>query len=866
MSLIKKLSNMLSSKEKHTQIPETTEFEYYFDKLYQEIKKSGKLRNYFSQFKLSDTVSYQTIKGLKNEEKISFIFWLTEERLRLNKNKNRLKPYRSNDEVRLKAAIVEKLLSALFRQNIGFSDEDFNTLFHFFYNNREIVRFNDWPLTQLAQQIERQVKKEPISNALKDTLSTVLSWKVMKQSSWGWGADVEKVGMKLREIIAFQNGSAKVLPFILHEDQFGTMVNNEITQFAEEVKETWFTLFRKCSTASTGKPSQKFLKETQALAIEIGNAKFKRQMQQWLLFLTKMELISTPIVHTYANGQEYHYTTHEFLNDKNTKLLKGLVWTMSKFHDKKTLAILSNLTMRCFKKIPGVGPTAAALGNACIYTLANSKGLDGISHLSRLKSKIQQTNTKKLLQKYINESAKKLGITPAEVEELSIPDYGLVNGKRSYAFDDYTSDIEVIGVGRVTSIWKNPDGKTQKSVPAFVKNSATLNKKLKAAKADIKEIQKYVTAQRDRIDNIYLQNRSWTLEQFLPLYIEHGLVGFIGQKLIWQFEEGDKKETGIFINQTWQNLKGATIDWLSKNTKVTLWHPIFADKEAILGWRNRLEHLSIQQPMKQAYREIYLLTAAEENTQSYSNRMAAHILKQHQFNSLAKLRNWTYNLVGAWDHGLDCIARKKLSSYNIQAEYWLNEILDNNDAYNDTGVWLYMSTDQVRFTTGHGIVDLKDVPPIVFSEIMRDVDMFVGVASVGNDPQWADNGGLPQFRTYWQSYSFGDLSELAKTRKEVLQRLLPRLKIRDVAKIDGRFLVVKGKIRTYKIHIGSTNILMTPNDQYLCIVPSRGKESTSNLFLPFEGDRGLSIVLSKAFLLVEDDKITDRTITSQLKF
>lgn len=38
------------------------------------------------------------------------------------------------------------------------------------------------------------------------------------------------------------------------------------------------------------------------------------------------------------------------------------------------------------------------------------------------------------------------------------------------------------------------------------------------------------------------------------------------------------------------------------------------------------------------------------------------------------------------------------------------------------------------------------------------------------------------------------------------------------------------------------------------------------LFLPFEGDRGLSVVLSKAFMLMDDDKITDGTITSQINY
>jgi hypothetical protein len=37
------------------------------------------------------------------------------------------------------------------------------------------------------------------------------------------------------------------------------------------------------------------------------------------------------------------------------------------------------------------------------------------------------------------------------------------------------------------------------------------------------------------------------------------------------------------------------------------------------------------------------------------------------------------------------------------------------------------------------------------------------------------------------------------------------------------------------------------------------------VFLPFEGDRMLSIILSKALMLAADDKITDPAIVSQLK-
>jgi len=58
---------------------------------------------------------------------------------------------------------------------------------------------------------------------------------------------------------------------------------------------------------------------------------------------------------------------------------------------------------------------------------------------------------------------------------------------------------------------------------------------------------------------------------------------------------------------------------------------------------------------------------------------------------------------------------------------------------------------------------------------------------------------------------------------------------------------------------------MESNNQYLCIVAGWEKSSrTDNLFLPFEGDNTLSIILSKAFLLADDDKIKDSSILSQI--
>ena len=323
---------------------------------------------------------------------------------------------------------------------------------------------------------------------------------------------------------------------------------------------------------------------------------------------------------------------------------------------------------------------------------------------------------------------------------------------------------------------------------------------------------------------------------------------------------------------------------------MTLWHPIEEPEDAVLAWRRFYEDRGISQPFKQAHREIYVLTDAERTTRVYSNRFAAQLVKQHQFKALGDARGWKGPLRLLVDDEYPPPS-KQLPAFGLRAEYWVEGAGEEYGRdTNETGTYLHLATDQIRFypvdaetsyahASGGGYgrgwrqdvdpdpVPLEEVPALALSEILRDADLFVGVAGVGNDPTWADGAAVGGDRyDRWHDYSFGDLSATAATRRGVLSRLVPRLKIAGRCEVGEKFLRVRGEFRTYKIHLGSGNILMEPNDQYLCIVPkaSFGTDA-ANVALPFEGDRTLSVILSKAFLLADDLTIKDPTITSQIK-
>jgi hypothetical protein len=540
--------------------------------------------------------------------------------------------------------------------------------------------------------------------------------------------------------------------------------------------------------------------------------------------------------------------------------LKGLAWYCMLLDDPQSCRALGTLAENCFRRLEQGGLLSSRTGKAALIALKDMSGMEPVAQLSRLKQRVKSPWALEEIGKALDVArARHTGVTPEELEELAVPTFDLdKQGTLTHQVDDHSVSIRVVGTFQTHVVHLDPLGKELKSLPAALKkkHSETL-RQLKTANSDIR---KMLVAQRDRIERLLASKRSWPIKVWRERYVEHPLLANISRRLIWVFDVGTKKRAAMWIDKSLVGHDGAQTA-LPESGTVTLWHPQGVNQEEVLAWRNYLENFTITQPFKQAHREIYILTQAELQTRTYSNRFAAHILRQGQFTALTQQRGWSYQMLGNWDTGGGSHATRSLAEWNLRVEFWINQINAEQDGYLDR----FVSTDQVRFYRGNDAepLPLQEVPPLTFSEAMRDVDLFVGVCSIGNDPQWRDAGG-DDHRRYWHDFSYGPLSESGNVRADVLKRLIPRLKIAGKCRIDGRFLQVEGKLRKYKIHIGSTNILMQPNDQYLCIVPERMKNADV-LYLPFEGDTTLSVLISKALMLANDDQITDESILRQIK-
>ncbi|MGV9290804.1 DUF4132 domain-containing protein [Streptomyces sp. NPDC003719] len=407
----------------------------------------------------------------------------------------------------------------------------------------------------------------------------------------------------------------------------------------------------------------------------------------------------------------------------------------------------------------------------------------------------------------------------------------------------------VVRVTETATLTWEKDGRPLRSVPAPVRRDHA------ALVRELRDLVKRLNAQLATL--LRALEGGFTVDTVPPYgrwraeLAGHPLARTLVGRLIWEVEVAPGEWRAV-LPETGEALPDAPDD-----AAVRLWHPLRSEPDAVRAWRELLTERRVRQPFRQAYREIYLLTPAEERTGTYSNRFAAHLVHYRRMFALFRARGWSSRLLGPWDDGDGDEAERTLAAGEWRVRFrhtWSESVGDDELA----------STDRVCFdhrTEGAWReARLAEVPPLVFSEAMRDVDLFVGVTSIAADPDWTDGGAG---RAYWERTAFGELTESALARRDVLERLLPRLKIADRCTLDGRFLRVRGELRTYRIHLFSANILMEPDDSYLCVVPAR-RPADRAVFLPFDDER-LALILSKAFLLASDDAITDETILRQIR-
>ena len=140
-------------------------------------------------------------------------------------------------------------------------------------------------------------------------------------------------------------------------------------------------------------------------------------------------------------------------------------------------------------------------------------------------------------------------------------------------------------------------------------------------------------------------------------------------------------------------------------------------------------------------------------------------------------------------------------------------------------------------------IPIKDIDDVIFSEVMRDVDLAVSVAYVGGvDP-------ITSFSTV----------ELRKTIAEFTAELMG---LKNIT-FQEHFVNIEGVLNNYSIHLGSGMIHQSGGGAIHTVAIHNAKRG--KVYLPFlDEDPRTAEIISKIVMFAEDNKLKDPSILSQI--
>ena len=365
-------------------------------------------------------------------------------------------------------------------------------------------------------------------------------------------------------------------------------------------------------------------------------------------------------------------------------------------------------------------------------------------------------------------------------------------------------------------------GKALNSVPAKLKKAPYIT--------ELKEVHKKLKDQYSR-SRLMLEQ---AMEDETPFLIKE-LEELTQNPVVWPLLRDlifvtVKEETGFYRDMSLITPDGE-IQQQKPATKVRIAHPFDLYKQG--NWAAYQRYLfdnKIRQPFKQVFRELYVKTD-EERPMMHSPRYAGNQIQPQKTVAVLKSRRWVAN----YEDGLQKIYYKENI---ISSIYALADWFSPADAEAPTLEWVAFH-DRKTYKP----IPIGEIPDVIFSEVMRDVDLAVSVAHVGGvDPE--------------TSHSTIDM------RAAIVSFTLPLFKL-DNVRIEKNFAFITGTIANYTIHLGS-GVIHQEAGATINVLPVHSQHR-GRFFLPFvDEDPKTAEILSKIILFAEDQKIKDPFILKQI--
>jgi hypothetical protein len=663
--------------------------------------------------------------------------------------------------------------------------------------------------------------------------------------------DTQKFRDQISELIRME-GEIQLEP---GRGPWSQIVFDEINAMEEITRAGWEGLLEHCRSLEQTVPGAKWKKKSRELITILGDDVVFRAMLRWL-----------------ALGPTPGQPPEARAPIEDSAYQKGVIWCMALRNDREAALGIADFGIACLRKVPLLGAVSQKVGFACAQALGAMDCSEAVAQLTRLRAKVKYNVARRLIEKSLRQAAERSGLTVQELEDISVGHYGLdAQGAAEISIGDVKAIVRMRDDGHVSVTWHIADGKQVKSAPSPVKKA--FPKEVRSVAALAKELEQVYVAQRTRLESSFVLPNGMPVAHWRKFFIEHPFLGFLGRRLIWVFRnEQGWDRAGIWNGQEALDSFGSPVD-LAAARNVRLWHPLASDSAEVQRWRERIFTAKIRQPFRQAFREFYQATDDERATRMYSNRFAKILMRQHQFASLCRARGWDYKLMSTSFDGAN-VPTKKLDPWNMRVELYVDMPSDRDHSLLESalgeqsgaGINLFIGSDQVRFYRDNCEVAIDEVPAILYSEVMRDVDLFTSVSAVGEDETWADQGDRGT-GIFSDDFSIQELSSLIGLRREMLSLVLPHTPIHDRCKIHKNWLEVQGQLGTYRIELawGGASLVTEPTFRWLKI-QRKILDSVSLDFsaIPIDLDYRTETILRKAHVLADDWKIDSPDLIQQL--
>ncbi|WP_426107588.1 DUF4132 domain-containing protein [Massilia sp. TSP1-1-2] len=272
---------------------------------------------------------------------------------------------------------------------------------------------------------------------------------------------------------------------------------------------------------------------------------------------------------------------------------------------------------------------------------------------------------------------------------------------------------------------------------------------------------------------------------------------------------------------------------ISAHSQISLWHPLLASEAERQAWQGTVMRKKTQQMVRQAFREYYVPLAAEVS-QADSSLFAGHGISLVPLIGLARREGWQIDK--------DCGLLRQFGRVHVQFAI-AADLYPGVSGHAHTGNISFAVRDARRWTP----MAQHEVPPVVFSEVARAVDLLVSVSAFAIDDR-QDSCALtmgdfgfcgaapsPKDRQYLARTRRLDhlgqlsLSEMGRARRAVLAIVFAEQIANGRLHLDSHHI----RVGNYSVHLASARVL-NGNAPILLPADDQSRKLSALPWLPYD--------------------------------